>query len=49
MSVERKSKGTGRIWMQCIPNASCESLQTAVTGNIEAGALVKTDGWKGYN
>ena len=39
----------GRIRLQTVPNAGGESLQTAVSQMVEPGAVVETDGWKGYN
>ena len=38
----------GRIRMKVVPNASKEALQGFVKENIESGATVITDGWKGY-
>lgn len=48
VAAERKGAKIGRIRMACIPDASKESLQVAVRGNIEPGAEVHTDGWFGY-
>ena len=42
-------KGTGRVRMALIPDASKKSLAKFVTDNIETGSSLITDGWKGYN
>lgn len=39
----------GRIRLQTVPNAGGESLQTAMSQMVDPGAVVETDGWKGYN
>lgn len=50
IAVEEDRKGgMGRIRLQHIPDASMCSLHTFVMDNIEAGSLVHTDGWEGYN
>ena len=49
IAAEEDGKGTGRIRLKQITNASGESLETAVQETVELGSVVKTDGWKGYN
>ena len=49
VAVERKGARMGRIRMECIPDASGDSLQVATRNNIESGTVVRTDGWGGYN
>jgi transposase-like protein len=38
----------GRVRLSVIPDASGESLKPFVTGNVEEGSEVITDGWSGY-
>jgi len=47
-AVEVRGKGSGRVRLQVVPDASGLSLAGFVKANVEAGALVKTDGWQGY-
>lgn len=49
IAVEVKINGTGRVRMAVIKDASKKSLKKFITDNIEEGAIVITDGWKGYN
>jgi len=39
----------GRIRLQRIPNASSDTLGLAVQVCVEAGSVIRTDGWSGYN
>ena len=39
----------GRVRLQVIPNASGNYLKKFVTGNVERGSSIFTDGWKGYS
>ena len=48
IAAEEDGKGTGRIRLKQIANASGDSLQTAVQETVELGSIVKTDGWQGY-
>ncbi len=48
IAVEVLEKGTGRVRMSLIPDASKKSLGKFITENIEAGSNLITDGWKGY-
>lgn len=47
-AVELRGKGSGRIRLQVVPDASADSLTGFVAANVEKGATVRTDGWKGY-
>jgi transposase-like protein/predicted RNA-binding Zn-ribbon protein involved in translation (DUF1610 family) len=38
----------GRIRLTVIPDASADSINTALTQMVEPGSLIKTDGWSGY-
>ena len=50
IAVEVKQpKGFGRVRMRHIPDASGPRLLPFVCDVVTAGALVSTDGWKGYN
>ena len=42
-------KATGRIRLKQVVDASGQSLEAAVQETVQPGAVVKTDGWKGYN
>jgi hypothetical protein len=42
-------KGFGRLRMQRIPDVSSVSLTGFVLGAVQPGAVVRTDGWNGYN
>lgn len=48
IAVEDKGNQRGRIRLKRIPNASSESLLSAVKQCVEAGSTVRTDGWIGY-
>ena len=47
--AQEKGRATGRIRLRLIADASAESLEAAITETVEPGALIKTDGWAGYN
>jgi transposase-like protein len=50
IAVEVKEpKGFGRIRMRHVPDASGASLQQFVRDVVVQGAIVRTDGWTGYN
>jgi transposase-like protein len=50
MAVEVLSpKGFGRVRMRRIPDVSGDSLISFVCDAVEPGAVVRTDGWSGYN
>ena len=42
-------KRIGRIRLKRIPDASGDSLNTAIKETIEPGSTIITDGWEGYN
>ena len=48
IAIEIKEKGTGRVRMSLIPDASKKTLGKFITDNIETGSNLITDGWKGY-
>lgn len=48
IAVEIMEKGTGRVRMSLIPDASKKSLGKFINESIETGSNLITDGWKGY-
>jgi len=48
VAVEIMKKGTGRVRMSLISDASKKSLKKFINENIETGSNLITDGWKGY-
>lgn len=48
-AVEIQEKGTGRVRLSVIPDASKKELAKFINENIEEGSTLVTDGWKGYN
>ena len=48
IAVEILEKGTGRVRMSLISDASKKSLKKFINENIETGSNLITDGWKGY-
>jgi len=49
IAIEILEKGTGRVRMSLIPDASKKSLEKFITENIMAESVLITDGWKGYD
>ncbi len=49
IAIEVMEKGTGRVRMSSIPDASKKSLSKFITNNVEVGSTIITDGWKGYS
>jgi len=50
IAVEIKQpKGFGRVRMRHVPDASSESLLPFVRDMVAPGAVILTDGWRGYN
>lgn len=49
VGAEEDGRGTGRIRLRRIPDASQASLHGFIRENIEPGSVVHTDGWEGYN
>ncbi len=44
----KTGRGIGRIRLQCVPDASAQSLCGFVQSHITLGSCVRTDGWTGY-
>jgi transposase-like protein len=49
VAVEVRGKGSGRLRLQLLPDASAASLTPFVASSVVAGAIVHTDGWAGYS
>jgi transposase-like protein len=49
IAVELDGKKVGRVRLREVPDASANSLVGFVSSVVEAGALVHTDDWSGYN
>ncbi len=47
-AVEVRGRASGRLRLRVVPDASAPSLTGFVAGNVEAGAIVVTDGWGPY-
>jgi transposase-like protein len=47
-AVEVRGKGSGRVRLQVVLDASGPSLTGFVKANVSPGATVMTDGWQGY-
>ena len=48
VAAQEDGKGTGRIRMSRIRDASASSLEPFIEESIEPGSVVHTDGWEGY-
>ena len=48
IAAQADGPGIGRIRMATIPDCSADSLHRFVVDCIEPGAVIHTDGWKGY-
>ena len=48
VAVEVRGRGSGRLRLQVLTDASADSLAAFVTATTTSGALVHTDGWQGY-
>lgn len=48
VAVEVKGRGAGRLRMEKVADASGNSLEAFVAGNVAPGSTVRTDGWSGY-
>jgi transposase-like protein len=48
IAAEERGRGTGRIRLSCIPDASKSSLHGFITEVVTSGSLVHTDGWAPY-
>ena len=49
VAAQEEGRGSGRIRMKRIRDASAESLLPFVEECIEPGSVVHTDGWRGYS
>jgi transposase-like protein len=49
IAVEVRGRGSGRVRMRRIADASGNSLLPFVEAAVSPGSVVRTDGWKGYN
>jgi len=49
IAVEVRGKGSGRLRLQLLPDASARSLTSFVRSSVAPGAIVHTDGWQGYS
>jgi transposase-like protein len=47
-AVEVRGRAAGRVRLHVIPDASGQTLTGFVRANVAIGAIVVTDGWKGY-
>ncbi len=47
-AVEVRGKGSGRVRLQVVPDASGPTLTGFVQANVAPGAIVVTDGWPSY-
>ena len=48
IAIEVRGKGSGRIRMRTITDATAETLGGFVKDNVEPGAILHTDGWSSY-
>ena len=48
IAAQEDTRGTGRIRLKRVPDASAPSLTAAVVETVELGETVVTDGWQGY-
>lgn len=48
VAVEVRGRGSGRLRLQVLPDASGVSLGAFVNSSVAPGATVHTDGWQGY-
>jgi transposase-like protein len=49
IAAEDDGKRIGRIRLHRVADASAASLMPAISASVEAGSMVRTDGWSGYN
>lgn len=49
IAIEVRGHGSGRLRLQVLSDASGASLRAFVQATTAAGAIVHTDGWKGYD
>lgn len=48
IAAEKRGTASGRIRLRCVPDASGNSLETAVAEMVTQSSTIFTDGWKGY-
>lgn len=48
VAIEVRGAGSGRVRLQVLSDASAESLDAFVLATTAPGAIVHTDGWRGY-
>jgi transposase-like protein len=48
VAVEVRGRGSGRLRLAALPDASKRTLGPWIAANVEPGAIVHTDGWGGY-
>jgi hypothetical protein len=48
IAIEVRGRGSGRVRLQVLKDASADSLGAFVKASTTAGAIVHTDGWNGY-
>lgn len=48
IACEVSGRGSGRIRIEVIPDASGPTLSRFVINNVAPGATLHTDGWQGY-
>jgi transposase-like protein len=48
VAAQEDGKGTGRIRMTRIQDASASSLEPFIEQSVEPGSVIHTDGWEGY-
>lgn len=49
VAIEVRGRGSGRLRLAVLPDASKASLGAFAHATTERGAIIHTDGWKGYN
>ncbi len=49
VAIEVRGEGSGRLRLQVLKDASAESLDAFITTAVAPGAIVHTDGWRGYD
>ena len=49
VAVEVRGQGSGRLRLQVLADAAKPTLTAFVTATTAPGAIIRTDGWKGYN
>ena len=49
VAIEVRGRGSGRIRLAVLPDASKASLNAFAHATTERRAIINTDGWKGYN